>query len=225
MSFRVRVWDLPTRLFHWLLVLCVVSLVVTGYVGGGAMEWHARLGYAVLTLLVFRLVWGMVGGQWSRFSRFLYAPASVLAYLRGKAHPDHLIGHNPLGAASVFAMLLVLLAQVGTGLVSDDEIAFQGPLNRFVSSSRGLAATWYHKQIGQWLVIGLVALHVAAVLFYLWKKRINLVGPMVTGDKEVAAPAASSRDDAVSRFAAAVVFGLAAAVVTWVVSLGSYMAG
>lgn len=225
MAFRVRVWDLPTRLFHWLLAACVVSLVVTAYVGGGAIEWHARLGYAALALIVFRIVWGFVGGHWSRFKTFVYAPSSVLAYLRGNAHPDHLIGHNPLGAASVFAMLLVLLAQVGTGLVSDDEIAFQGPLNRFVSSSKGLAATWYHKQIGQWLVIGLVVLHIAAVLYYLFRKRNNLVRPMVVGDKEVAAPAASSRDDAVSRLGAAAVFGVVAALVTWLVSLGRMPAG
>ena len=91
------------------------------------MDWHARLGYAVLALLLFRLVWGFVGGRWSRFASFLYAPRSVLAYLRGQPHPDHLVGHNPLGAGSVFAMLAVLLAQVATGLVSDDEIAFTGP--------------------------------------------------------------------------------------------------
>lgn len=223
MAFRVRVWDLPTRVFHWLLALCVVGLVATGY--AGAMLWHSRLGYAVLALLLFRLVWGLVGGHWSRFSTFLYSPSSVLAYLKGKAHPDHLIGHNPLGAASVFAMLLVLLAQVGTGLVSDDEIAFQGPLNRFVSSARGLAATWYHKKIGQWLIIGLVVLHIAAVLYYLLKKRTNLVRPMVVGDKEVAAPARSSRDDAVARITALVVFGLGAAAVAWLVSLGNIASG
>lgn len=225
MAFRVRVWDLPTRLFHWLLAACVVCLVITGYVGGAAIEWHARLGYTVLALIVFRIVWGFIGGHWSRFKNFVYGPSSVMAYLRGKAHPDHLIGHNPLGAGSVFAMLLVLLAQVGTGLVSDDEIAFQGPLNRFVSSSKGLAATWYHKQIGQWLVIGLVVLHVAAVLYYLLKKRNNLVRPMLVGDKESAAPAVSSRDDAVSRLAAAAVFGVGAALVTWLVSLGSAAGG
>lgn len=220
MSYRVRVWDLPTRLFHWALVLCVVGLVISGQVGGSAIVWHARLGYAVLTLLLFRLVWGLVGGRWSRFASFVYAPASVLAYLRGQARPDHLVGHNPLGAGSVFAMLLVLLAQVGTGLVSDDEISFTGPLNRFVASSKGLAATWYHKQIGQWLLIGLVVLHVAAILYYLHKKGENLVRPMVVGDKTLAHVAQPSRDDAVSRMGAAAVLAACAGLVWWVVSLG-----
>src|SRR5690606_27814238 len=184
MAFRIRVWDLPTRLFHWLLAAFVVGLVVTGYTGGQAMMWHARLGYAVLALLLFRIGWGFVRGHWSRFRSFVHGPRNVLAYVRGQSHPDHLVGHNPPGAASVFALLLVLLVQVGAGLVGDDDTFFTGPLNRFVDSSTGLAATWYHKQIGQWLLITLVVLHVAAVLFYLLKKRQNLVRPMLTGDKE-----------------------------------------
>lgn len=220
MAYRVRVWDLPTRLFHWLLAALVVGLVATGYIGGQAMTWHARLGYAVLTLLLFRLAWGFVGGHWSRFRSFVHGPRSVLAYVRGQSHPDHLVGHNPLGAASVFALLLVLLVQVGTGLVGDDDTFFTGPLNRFVANSTGLAATWYHKQVGQWLLIALVVLHVAAVLFYLLKKRQNLVRPMLTGDKEAAAPAVSSRDDALARIGAAVLLGVCAAAVTWLVRLG-----
>jgi cytochrome b len=197
-----------------------LGLVVTGYIGGAMMDWHARLGYAVLALLVFRIVWGFIGGRWSRFRSFLYSPGTVAAYLGGRSHPDHLVGHNPLGAGSVFAMLVVLLAQVGTGLVGDDEISFTGPLNRFVSSSKGLAATWYHKQIGQWLVIGLVVLHIAAVLYYLTRKKQNLVRPMVVGDKDLAEPATSSRDDAGSRVLALVVLAIAAAAVTWLVKLG-----
>jgi len=217
----VRVWDLPTRLFHWALALCVVGSVITGYIGGGVIEWHARLGYAALALLLFRLVWGFVGGYWSRFTSFLYSPRSVGAYLRGNPHPDHLVGHNPLGAGSVFAMLLILLVQVGTGLVADDEISFTGPLNRFVASSKGLAATWYHKQIGQWIVIALVLLHVGAILYYLWKKKDNLIRPMIWGDKEVTHATRSSRDDLVSRIAALVLLGLSAGFVTWLVGLRS----
>ena len=225
MPYRVRVWDLPTRLFHWLLVACVLALVVTGYIGGDIMPWHARLGYTVLTLLLFRILWGFVGGHWSRFRSFLYAPANVLAYVRGRAHPDHLVGHNPLGAGSVFAMLLVLLAQVGTGLFADDEIAFTGPLNRFVKTSTGLAATWYHKAVGQWLIVALVVLHVAAITYYLKKKRENLVHAMIAGDKDLAAPAPSSRDDARTRLLALVLVAVCAGVVAWLVSLGGDAVG
>jgi cytochrome b len=213
----VRVWDLPTRLFHWALVACVAGLLATAYLPGSWMEWHARLGYAVLALLLFRLAWGLVGGRWSRFASFVYSPASLVAYLRGRSHPDHLIGHNPLGAASVFAMLLVLAAQVGTGLVSDDEIAFQGPLNRLVDSGTGLAATWYHKDVGQWLLAALVALHLLAILYYLLKKKQNLVGPMVHGDKPAAPGTPPSQDNARSRLLALAVLAACAAVVAWVV--------
>jgi cytochrome b len=220
MANKIRVWDLPTRLFHWALVACIVGLVVTGYIGGATMNWHAKIGYTVLTLLLFRLVWGLVGGHWSRFASFIYSPGSVIDYLRGRAHPDHLIGHNPLGAGSVFAMIAVLLVQVGTGLVGDDEISFTGPLNRFVESSKGLAATWYHKQVGQWILAALVVLHVGAILYYLVRKKDNLVRAMIDGDKEVSRPAPASRDTAGTRLLALAVFCACAGAVAWLVSLG-----
>ena len=216
MASTVRVWDLPTRLFHWGLVACVVGLAVTAYSESG-LEWHARLGYTVLALLLFRIVWGFVGGRWSRFASFLYAPSSIVAYLRGRPHPDHLVGHNPLGAGSVFAMLVFLVAQVGTGLVSDDESSFTGPLNRLVSTSQGLAATWYHKRVGQWILLALVVLHVLAVLYYLLRRREDLVGPMIAGDKVVSTQAPPSRDDIASRTVALGVFALCAGFVWWLV--------
>lgn len=219
MTHRVRIWDLPTRLFHWALLFCVVSLFVTVY--RGDIEWHARMGYAVLTLLLFRLIWGFVGGHWSRFRSFLYAPSSVVTYLKGRAPFAHGVGHNPLGAGSVFAMLAVLLAQVATGLFSDDEIAFTGPLNRFIATSKALALTWYHKQVGQWLIVALVALHVAAILYYTFRKKDSLVGPMLVGDKTLEEAAPASRDDWASRGMALVVFGACAGFVWWLVGLGS----
>ena len=199
MANTIRVWDLPTRLFHWSLLACILASIVSGYRGGADMEWHARVGYAILTLLLFRIVWGFAGGRWSRFASFLYSPTALVNYLRGTPHPDHLVGHNPLGAGSVFAMLGILLLQVATGLVGDDESAFTGPLNKFVSTSQGLTATWYHKRIGQWLLVALIVLHVAAVLYYLWKKKENLIKPMLDGDKRLAGATAGSRDDAQDR--------------------------
>ena len=134
---KVRVWDLPTRIFHWALVAGVLGLAISGTLGGNAMIWHFRFGYAVLTLLLFRIVWGLVGGRWSRFGAFIYSPQSVFNYLKGRGKAEHSVGHSPIGAGSVFAMLGFLLAQVGTGLLSDDEIAFAGPLTRFVSNASG----------------------------------------------------------------------------------------
>jgi cytochrome b len=218
----VRVWDLPTRLFHWLLALSVVGSVVTGSIGGGAMVWHFRLGILALALLAFRLVWGLVGGHWSRFATFIYAPGTVLRYLRGQQRPgEHLeVGHNPLGAGSVFAMLAVLLAQVGTGLVADDEIANVGPLNKFVTSATGLAATAWHKNYGKTLIFILVALHVGAILYYRFRKKVDLIGPMVGGDKPLPANVPASRDDLRTRFTALVLAMACGAVAVWVMRLG-----
>ncbi|TAG32533.1 MAG: cytochrome B [Polaromonas sp.] len=218
--FKVRVWDLPTRLFHWSLVAGVIGLAISGLMGGNAMVWHFRFGYAVLSLLLFRVVWGLVGGRWSRFGAFIYAPTSVINYLKGRGKPEHSVGHSPIGAASVFAVLGLLLAQAGTGLLSDDEIAASGPLTRFVSNAMVNLATNYHKNIGKWLLLALVVLHIGAILFYLWRKH-NLVKPMLSGDKDLALAAPSSRDDALSRAGALLVWVLCAALVAWMASLAA----
>jgi cytochrome b len=218
----VRVWDLPTRLFHWLLATCVVASILSARIGGNAMAWHFRLGYAVFTLLAFRIAWGLVGGHWSRFANFVYAPATVLRYLRGGSHAhEHVdVGHNPLGAFSVFALLAVLAAQVGTGLFADDEIASTGPLIKVVSSATSLALTKWHKSFGQWLIIGLAVLHVTAIVFYLVGKKHNLVRPMISGDKLLAAHVPAAVDDGRSRLLALVLVAVCAGLVAWLVSLG-----
>lgn len=218
----VRVWDLPTRLFHWLLASAMVGSVVSAQVGGAAMVWHMRLGLLVLGLLVFRLVWGLVGGRWSRFSSFFYLPTTVLRYLRGQTRADeHLdVGHNPLGALSVWGLLGLTAAQVATGLVADDEIANVGPLNKFVATATGLAATSWHKTGGKFLIILLVLLHVGAILFYLKKKGINLVQPMLRGDKLLPAGTPASADGMAERIKALVVAAVAVAVVVYVNKIG-----
>lgn len=218
MSSIVRVWDLPTRIFHWALVVCVVALVTSAQIGGEAMPWHFRFGYAVLSLLLFRFVWGVVGGHWSRFASFFYSPATVFRYVKGYRQPEHAIGHNPMGAASVFALLGFLLIQVASGLISDDEIAATGPLAKFVSNATVSIATFYHKDIGKLILIGLVVLHIGTILFYLFKRGENLVRPMILGDKMSKIVAQSSRDDARSRTLAAAVFLGCAALVAWMVS-------
>jgi cytochrome b len=221
----IRVWDLPTRLFHWALALCVVGLLVTGNIGGNWMNWHLRLGYAVLTLLLFRFVWGLVGGHWSRFSSFLFAPSAVWRYLRGQSPPEHSVGHSPLGALSVWALLFILLAQVGSGLFSDDEIAFFGPLVSLVSGDVVSQATSYHKNIGKFLVLGLVVLHLTAILFYKLVKKTPLVQAMVLGDKQLphalTATLPSAQDTWRTRLLALVVLGICAAVVYRVVAIGN----
>jgi len=219
---RVRIWDLPTRIFHWVLVLAVAASVITAHVGGNAMEWHFRLGYLIFTLLVFRLVWGFVGGRWSRFASFIYMPPTLLRYLRGGELPgEHLdAGHNPLGALSVFALLALLIMQVATGLVADDEIASQGPLNKFVSGAvAGGASTW-HADIGQWILLSLIALHVGAIVYYLHGKQTNLVRPMIAGDKAMPAGTPAATDSAATRLFALVLALACAGAVAWVVGQG-----
>ena len=219
---RVRVWDLPTRLFHWVLAACVLGSIVSANIGGNAMAWHFRLGYTVLTLLVFRLLWGFLGGRWSRFASFVYAPSTVLRYLRGQSRDDehHHVGHNPLGAFSVFAFLALLLVQASTGLIADDEIANTGPLIKFVSGATSALATTWHKSWGQWLIISLIVLHLAAIAWYGLRERRNLVAPMLHGDKPLAPHVPSSADGTRARVLAAVLLALCAAGVGWLVSLG-----
>lgn len=217
---KTRVWDLPTRLFHWLLAACVVALIVTAKVGGDAMLWHFRLGYTVLALLLFRLVWGVIGGHWSRFGSFLYGPGAIARYLGGRGDALHRVGHNPLGSLSVFALLVVLAAQVGTGLFADDEIAYTGPLAPLVSTDLSLQLTRYHKAYGEPLVIGLVALHLLAIAFYAVVKHERLVRPMITGDKDLPVQVPASADTAGTRVLALAVVAACAGFVAWLVGLG-----
>ena len=215
----VRVWDLPTRIFHWALVACICGSVVTSQLGGNAMAWHFRFGYSIASLLLFRIVWGFVGGRWSRFASFFYSPATVVRYLRGNKQPEHTVGHTPVGAGSVFAMLAFLIAQVGTGVFSDDEIAASGPMAKWVSGATVNIATHYHKGVGKYVLLGLVVLHIAAIVFHLTRKRENLLRPMIGGDKTTEAAVQSSRDDSHSRTTAAIVFAMCAGLVAALVRL------
>jgi cytochrome b len=218
----VRVWDLPTRGFHWALALLVIASVISGQIGGSAMVWHFRSGYAVFALLVFRFAWGLIGGRWSRFRHFAYAPSTTLRYLRGASRPDehHEVGHSPLGAFSVFALLLLLALQVASGLFADDEISNSGPYTRFVSNATSQIATHWHTGIGRWSVIALVALHIGAVSFYLLRWRRDLVTPMLSGDKLLAADVPPAIDNARSRLVAALLMLACAVGVAWLIGLG-----
>jgi cytochrome b len=179
---RTRVWDLPTRLFHWSLVACVAGSLIAVNAGGNAIGWHFRFGYAILTLLLFRLAWGFIGPRHARFSHFPPDPAAAWRYLRGES--SHVAGHNPLGALSVYALLLSLAFQVGTGLFSSDSIMWDGPLRHLVSGETSDRLTGLH-QLNRLLLIGLIVLHLGAVAWYALLRREPLVKAMITGDREV----------------------------------------
>lgn len=210
----IRVWDLPTRLFHWLLLTLVVAAFVTGLIGGNLIVWHGWLGVAICGLLAFRLAWGLVGSTYARFAHFVPGPGRIRAYLSGQWRG---VGHNPLGALSVLALLAVLIFQVVSGLVSNDDISFTGPLAALVSDEVSARLTGLHRQ-NMWIIVGLVALHLAAILFYVHAKKDNLVKPMITGVKEVAhADAEPARGGGVLAFVLALAV---AAGVVWVATGG-----
>jgi len=172
---RQPVWDLPVRLVHWLLAaLIAFSWWSVEY---HHTDWHIWSGCAVLTLLVFRLLWGIFGSSTARFSSFVRGPRAILDYLRGRWSG---IGHNPLGGLSVLALLGDTALQVGLGLIAQDEDGiYAGPLAGLVSSDTSDRAREIHA-VNFYVLLGLVALHVAAILFYRVRGR-GLVGPMITG--------------------------------------------
>ncbi len=174
---KVLLWDIPLRLFHWLLVVSVVAAVITGEKGGNLIVWHGRLGLLIIGLLAFRLVWGLIGSTYARFAQFFPTPSSIKSYFQGKWHG---IGHNPLGALSVFALLGLLTAQATTGLFSNDDIAFHGPLMSLLGGEWSVTLTHWHHKIKK-LIILMVLLHIGAIVFYVRFKKKNLVVPMVTG--------------------------------------------
>jgi cytochrome b len=178
----IRIWDLPIRLFHWLLVACIIGSIISVNIGGNAMQWHAYFGYVILILLIFRIIWGLIGSTHARFANFVPGKVALLNYLSGKSKA--VLGHNPLGALSVIGLLAVLLIQVITGLFADDEIAFQGPMAKYVSETVvGIFSEIHEANSG--LIYGLIAIHLAAIFYYQKIKGENLIKPMLVGDKEI----------------------------------------
>lgn len=204
----IRVWDVPTRVFHWALVACIATAVVTGLEGGGAMVWHGRAGLAVVGLVTFRIMWGVAGSTYARFCQFMPTLGKIAAYLRGQWQGA---GHNPLGALSVFALLAMSLAQAVSGLFGNDDIAFKGYLTPLVSSDLSLEITAWHR-LGFWVLVALVGLHVASIIFYAVVKKHRLVPPMITGKAQVPedSPAQDARGGGIVAFIVAVAIAVAA---------------
>ncbi|MEQ9170768.1 MAG: cytochrome b/b6 domain-containing protein [Rhodospirillales bacterium] len=214
----VRVWDLPVRLFHWTLLAAVVTSVATGLIGGlWQMDLHVVSGCVVLGLVLFRVLWGLVGGRHARFRAFVKGPAMVARYavdfVKGRA--VHTAGHNPLGGWSVVLILLALAVQAGTGLFANDDIFLEAPLAKYAGKALSDRLTGIHHLMSTVLYV-LVAAHVAAVALHWWKGD-NLVKPMITGIKPGADPAAADGPTRWVWLAAAVI--VAAAPVAWILSI------
>lgn len=218
----IRIWDLPIRLFHWLLVLCIITSFVTVKIGGNAMELHALSGYCILTLIIFRVCWGFIGSYHARFINFVPSPKRLFQYLNGKISGG--LGHNPLGALSALALLASVGVQAITGLFTNDDIAFEGPFAKYVSSGTVELLTSIH-YFNEKILISVIALHLCAILYYQKFKGENLIRPMLLGDKEIDPSAKaddlpvdlgrSSKDGGLQRGFALLLLGLIAVVLAY----------
>jgi cytochrome b len=183
MQQRTLVWDLPVRLAHWLLALGVAGSFVTHYAGAAWFAWHRRFGYAVLLIVAFRLVWGLAGTRTARFAAFVRGPRAIAAWLRSGSPP--VLGHNPVGALNVVAMLLFILAQAVTGLFANDEIASAGPFYGWISHELSNRLSRFHRANDTWL-LALIGLHLAAVAWFAFVRRQRIVLSMFTGYRDAA---------------------------------------
>jgi cytochrome b len=189
---RVKVWDGPVRVFHWALVLLILAAWVTQYVN--RMDIHMWVGEWILALLLFRVVWGFIGSDTARFSRFLRSPVAGLRHLAhlGRREPDREIGHNAAGGWMVLAMLALVGIQAGSGLFSNDDGDTEGPLMHLVDKDRSDWLSHIH-YLNFKAIEAVIVLHVLAILVYAVLKRQNLVRPMVTGTKLLPADAVAPR--------------------------------
>lgn len=207
----MRVWDAPTRLFHWTLMVGVVTCYVS--VKLNAMTLHMISGETVLALLLFRLVWGVIGSDTARFAHFIRNPLHGLTHLASftRKGPDTQVGHNEAGGWMVVAMLALLLTQAATGLFANDADSFiAGPLAKLISEDAGLSALHLHDLNFNFVKI-VVLLHIAAIIAYAVVRKHNLVPPMITGKKRL--PAATRAPRMVSPVLGGVVFAVCGALV------------
>lgn len=212
----MKVWDLPVRLFHWVLAVLVFCAWATQEFE--QMDWHYRIGEAILALLLFRIVWGFVGSDTARFARFLRSPAAAVAHLAHlrRREPDLEVGHNAAGGWMVLALLGLVSLQVGAGLFAHDEDITEGPLRHLVSDRWADLASVIHSANFALLLVAIGA-HIAAVIAYRILKGQNLVRPMITGEKPMPADVVAPR--IVSPVLAVVIGVVSAGFVAWLVRL------
>ncbi len=182
----IFVWDIPVRLFHWSLATSIAMLFITAQIGGNAMEWHKKIGYFVIGLILFRVVWGFVGSYHARFKNFVRTPTTVVAYAKNLFKKDsaHYVGHNPMGGLSVVALIASVGFQTATGLFSNDDIMLEGPYVSMVSKAFSDQMTRLH-QLNSNVILVLIGLHLSAIVFYAVFKKEQLIEAMLTGKKEM----------------------------------------
>lgn len=219
----IKIWDLPTRLFHAAFALSVTGAILSAKLGDAWMDWHVRLGIAAFSLVLFRILWGLAGPRYARFSQFVKSPAATWQYLNSAARqPYKAAGHNPLGAWSVIAMLVIIGFQATTGLFANDEILTQGPLVQFVSESSSSWLTGLH-QWNETLVYAIVGLHLLAVLIYTFRGQ-RLITPMLCGKvpaAQLAPHTPDARDDLTVRLCALALATALAILAWWLMQLAA----
>ena len=216
---QIEVWDFGVRLFHWSLVLLMIGSVVT--IKLGKIEYHTWCGYCILMLVLFRILWGFAGGTYARFTTFVKGPSAVIAYLKGMlgGAKETTLGHNPMGALSVLAMLAAILFQASSGLFTNsDDFSFEAALYKWVGKDLSDKITSLHR-LNQNVLYALVALHLCAIAFYLLVKKQNLVTPMITGSTTATGEAPAVRRG--SAAVALVLFAVCAGFVVWLVKFAT----
>ncbi len=210
------IWDIPTRLFHWLLVFSLVGQYVTAELMDNAMQWHFYLGYFTLGLIIFRIIWGFVGSDYARFGQFLYGPKAVVGYLSTLfARNSHAhAGHNPLGGWVVVVMITLVMIQAVSGLFMTDDVFLDGPWRSAVEDATLDTMSFLHNNVFN-VLLAVIVLHIAAIGFYAVYKKQRLAPAMVHGKKTTAEKGITS-----SRLLAAIIAALiSAGVVYYVVEI------
>ncbi|MEM8798903.1 MAG: cytochrome b/b6 domain-containing protein [Pseudomonadota bacterium] len=210
----MKLWDLPTRAFHILIALLVVTSWFTAE--NGFMELHLISGLSVISLVVFRVIWGLVGSSTSRFAGFIRSPAAAIDYAKAlfRKTPPHYAGHNPLGGWAIMLMLFLLIGQASLGLFSRDDVLFEGPLSYLVSNDLSLEITEFHELLFN-LLTGVIVVHVGAALYYRFILKEPLIDAMVTGKNHKLDPAAHPHPSFRSPIIALVIAGASFGTVFW----------
>ncbi len=222
MGKKSLVWDLPLRIFHWLFAVSILASWYTSEQEGEMVNIHMQLGYFILGLVIFRLVWGFVGAKHSRFSQFFPTPSRIKTYIAKSNSADHThyAGHNPLGSLMVFLMIVLVLLQAISGLFINDDIFSSGPYYGTLSEEMGKVMKYIHHNAFDFMIIAM-ALHIAAIVYYKFYKKIDLVTPMITGKK----PAADIKSEDViphSKMLIGIVLAIAiAAFIYWLVIINA----
>jgi cytochrome b len=207
-SKAILIWDLPTRLFHWTLAMLIFAQFVTGLIGESWLNLHTYLGYITLALLIFRIVWGVVGGHWSTFNTFFPKSHISEPSIESSFAQDSLqAGHTFLGSISIVVMFCALFLQIVSGLMTDDDISFSGPLVSKVSNHVVEVMTWYHTVMGYYLIAMIVSTHILAIIYYQFK-GLRLTSSMFSGYKTVEAHVRASDDNRRQRLLALIIFSM-----------------